>query len=53
MTFLIFNINGKPPEEKEWLKNSFSLDETLLINNLRILVGILFGLITFEGLMAI
>ena len=40
----------KTPREKERLKSSVNWDETSLINNLRILVGILFGLIAFEGL---
>ena len=43
MTILVFNINWKTPLEKERLKSS-------VINNLRILVGILFGPIAFEGL---
>ena len=50
MTLLVFNINGKTPREKERLKSSVDWDETSLINNLRILVGILFGPIAFEGL---
>ena len=33
----------KNPREKERLKSSVNWDETSLINNLRILVGILFG----------
>ena len=43
MTILVFNINWKTPLEKERLKSS-------VINNLRILVGILFEPIAFEGL---
>ena len=39
----------KTPREKERLKTSVNWDETL-ISNLRILVGILFGSIAFEGL---
>ena len=50
MTLLFFNINEKAPREKERLKSSVNWDETSLINNLRILVGILFGPIAFEGL---
>ena len=49
MTLLVFNINGKTPWEKERLKSSVNWDETL-INNLRILVGMLFRPIGFEGL---
>ena len=49
MTFLVFNINGKTSQEKE-LKSSINWDQTSLINNLRSLVGILFGPIAFEGL---
>ena len=49
MTLTVFNINGKTPQEKERLKRSVNWDETL-INNLRMLVGILFGPIAFEGL---
>ena len=40
----------KTPREKERLKTSVNWDETSLISNLRILVGILFGSIAFEGL---
>ena len=50
MTLLVFNIDGKTPRKKESLKSSVNWDETPLINNLRILVGILFGVIAFEGL---
>ena len=50
MTLLAFNINGKTPREKERLESSVSWDETALINNVRILVGILFRPIGFEGL---
>ena len=53
MTLLVFNINGKTPPEKERLESLVNRDETSLINNLRILVGILFGPIAFEGLMDI
>ena len=49
MTFLVFNINGKTSQEKE-LKSSINWDQTSLINNLRSLVGILFGPIAFEVL---
>ena len=38
MCLLISNINGKTSHEKERLKSSVNLDETSLINNLRILV---------------
>ena len=41
MILLVFNINGKTPREKERLKSSVDWDKTSLINNLRILVGIL------------
>ena len=47
MTLLAFNTNEKTPQEQE---NSVSWDETSLINNFRILVGIPFGTIVFEGL---
>ena len=50
MTLPVFNINGKTPLEKERLKSWVNWDEISLINNLRILVGILFGHIAFEGL---
>ena len=50
MTLLVFNIIGKTPWEKERLKSSVNWDEIPLINNFRILVGILFGPIIFEGL---
>ena len=50
MTLLAFNTNGKSPQEQE---SSVSWDETSLINNLRILVGILFGTIVFEGLSSV
>ena len=50
MILLVFNINGKTRWEKEKLKSSVNRDETSLINNLRVLVGILFGPIAFEGL---
>ena len=50
MILLVFNSNGKTPREKESLKSSVNWDETLLINNLRILVGILFRPIAFERL---
>ena len=40
----------KTPREKERLKTSVNWDETSLISNLRILVGVLFGSIAFEGL---
>ena len=49
MTLLVFNVNGKTPRKKDRLKSSVNWDQTL-INNLRILVGILFGPIAFEGL---
>ena len=49
MILLVFRINGKTLQEKERLKSSVNWDETL-INNLRILVWVLFGLIAFEGL---
>ena len=51
MTLLVFNINGKTPREKESLKSAVNWDEISLITHLRILVGILFGPIDFEGLM--
>ena len=50
MTLPAFNTNGKSPQEQE---SSVSWDETSLINNLRILVGILFGTIVFEGLSSV
>ena len=50
MTLLVFNINGKTPQEKARLKSSVNCDETSLINNLRILVGMPFGSIAFEEL---
>ena len=50
MTLQVFNINGEFPREKEKLNSSVSWDETSLINDLRILVGMLFGSIDFEGL---
>ena len=50
MTLLVFNINGKTAREKERLKTSVNWDETSAINNLRILVEILFGPIAFEEL---
>ena len=50
MTLLVFNTNGNTPRGKERLKSSVNWDETSLINNLRILVVILFGPTTFEGL---
>ena len=40
MTLLVFNIIEKTPWEKERLKRSVNWDETRLINNMRILVGI-------------
>ena len=40
----------KNPWEKERLKSSVNWDETSLINNLRILVGTLFGPIAFKRL---
>ena len=49
MILLVFNINEKTPRKKERLKSSVNWDETL-INDLRILFGILFGPIAFEGL---
>ena len=49
MTLLVFNTNGKTPREKERSKTQFT-EMKHLINNLRILVGILFGPIAFEGL---
>ena len=49
MTLLGFNINGKIPQEEERLKSSVNWNETPSINNLRILVGILFGPLTFKG----
>ena len=48
MTLLVFNINGKTPQEKERLKSLVNWDETLLINKLRSLVGILFGPIALK-----
>ena len=39
----IFNINGKTSQEKGRLKSSVNWDEIPVINNLGILVGILFG----------
>ena len=50
MTLLVFNINGKTPRERKRLKSSVNWDETSLINNLRVLLGILFGPIAFEEL---
>ena len=50
MTLLVFNINAKTPREKKRLKSSANWDETSLINNLRILVGILSGPIAIERL---
>ena len=50
MTLLVFNSNEKTPCEQERLKSSVNWDEKPLINNLRISVGILFGMIAFEGL---
>ena len=47
---LFFNINGKTPRKKKRLKNTVNSNETSLINNLRILAGILFGPIAFKGL---
>ena len=41
---------GKYHGKKESLKGSVKRDETSLINNLRILVGILFGPIAFDEL---
>ena len=49
MTLLVFHINRKTPREKERSKTQF-IEMKHLINNLRILVGILFGPIAFEGL---
>ena len=49
MTLLVFNINWKTPQGNERLKSPINWDETL-INNMRILVGILFGAIAFGGL---
>ena len=46
----VLNINGKTPWEKERLKISVNLDETL-INNLRVFDGILNGSVTVEELM--
>ena len=48
--FNVFNINGKTSQKKEGLKCSVNWNETLSINNLRILVGILFGPIALEWL---
>ena len=45
-----FIIIGKTLREKERLKCPVNWHETSLINNLRILVGILFEPIAFEGL---
>ena len=50
MTLLVFNINAKTPREKKRLKSSVNWDELSLINNLRILVGILSGPIAIERL---
>ena len=49
MTLLVFNINGKTPQEKERLKSSVNWNETL-ITNLRTLGGILFGPNSFWGI---
>ena len=50
MALLVFNINGKTSREKKRLKSLVNWDETSLINNLRVLLGIIFGPIAFEGL---
>ena len=50
MTLLVFKNNEKTPQGKGRLSSSVNWDVTSLINNLRILIGILFGPITFEGL---
>ena len=48
MTLLVFIIIEKTPREEERLKCAVNWDQTSLINNLRILVRILFGPIAFE-----
>ena len=47
---IVFNIKGKTPRGKNRLKISVNWDETSLMNNLIILVGILIGPIAFEVL---
>lgn len=47
MTLLVFNVNGETPREKE-RKSSVNWDEKSLINNVRILGGILLGPIALK-----
>ena len=50
MTLLVFSTNGNTWFEKERLNSSVNWNETSLINNLRIFVGIELGSKAFKGL---